>query len=131
MSATPVVSTHGGSQAFSRARGVSFRGSHCSGLGPAPGAYCTVVSESGRVGSSSLRVDRLVTSDCRSSCRVVETGASPRQQGVFRLPSILSHSSDRGVCCGHYMKSIYKAAKLALLPDGYAKCVDLWVSVGR
>ena len=45
---------------------------------PVSGAYCMVVSESGRAGS-----------------------------------------------CGHHMKSMDKAAKLAMLPDGDGKCVDL------
>ena len=63
---------------------------------PVSGAYCMVVSESGWAELSSLRVVRFVTSDCRSSCRVVETGASPRRYGVLRPPSIHAHSSDRG-----------------------------------
>ena len=63
---------------------------------PVSGAYCMVVSESGWAELSSLRVVRFVTSDCRSSCRVVETGASPRRHGVLGTLSIHAHSSDRG-----------------------------------
>ena len=75
--AAPAVSTHDGSQAFGRAKGMNPR-PQLPGTCPGAGAYCMVVSESGRAGS-----------------------------------------------CGHHMKSMDKAAKLAMLPDGDGKCVDL------
>ena len=69
----------------------------CSGLarGPVPGTYCTVVFESGRARSSSLWIVRFATSDCRSSYRIVETGASPRRHDKLRPPS-------GGLRCGHH-----------------------------
>ena len=62
MSAAPAVNTHNDSRAFSRAKGVSRLRSSLAPVpgGGAAGAYCTVISESGRTGPSSLRVDRLI-----------------------------------------------------------------------
>ena len=96
MSAAPAVSTHGSSQAFSRAK-VWTRLSIGLGSVTVPCACCTVVSESGRAGSSSFRVDRLVMSDCCSLCRV--SGAFLPQHSVLHLLSIHAHSSNQGVCC--------------------------------
>ena len=49
--------------------------------------------------SSSLQVDRFVTSYCRTSRRLVETGASLRLHCVLRPHLIHANSSNQGVCC--------------------------------
>ena len=53
-----------------------------------PAQSSMVVSESGRAGPSSLRVNRLLTSNCLSSWSVVEIGASPRRHGVLCLQGL-------------------------------------------
>ena len=90
-------------------------------LGPATCPLCILhgVSKFCRVLSSSLPVERLVTSDCRSSCRMVETGAAPRRVLASSAlnPYQLLSVRPGGLQRWHHMKSIDKASK--------AKCVDL------
>ena len=76
-SVAPTFSTHGASQAFSRAK-----------------IRTLILHGDGRAESSSLRIDHLATG--RSSCQVIETGASPRWHGMLRPYFIHAHSSNRG-----------------------------------
>ena len=113
MSAAPAVSTHGGSQAFSRAKGGS------PPLPPqwpetCPNPRCTL-HDGIRVGSG-----RVVVAPSRPLGNAVHCAAWIAGRSIPLL-------RPGGLLCGQHMESMDEAAKLAMLSDGDT----MWGSVER
>ena len=107
MSAAPAISTHGGSQAFSRAKGVS---------PPRPPQWPETCPNLRCILHDGIRVGpgRVVVAPSRPLGNAVDRAAWIAARSMLLQPG--------GLRCGQHMESMDKAAKLAMLSDGDKKC---------